>query len=99
MASRNRTDAEWMALIGAKIAEVEADTLIADYSLSFQSQKPSDIANCIDHTALKPEITEAQVDQLCDEARLYGFKVSPRLLGLCIIVLVVFILRASRANH
>ena len=57
------------------MAEVEADTSTVDYNSLFQSQKPIDIAKCIDHTALKPESTEAQIDQLCDEARQYGFKV------------------------
>jgi deoxyribose-phosphate aldolase len=81
MASRNRTNAEWEALIRAKIAEVEADASTVDHSLSFRSQNLTDIAKYIDHTALKPESTQAQIDQLCDEARQYGFKVYLRLLG------------------
>jgi len=32
-----------------------------------------EIARLIDHTLLKPEATPAQVEQLCDEARSYGF--------------------------
>lgn len=32
-----------------------------------------DVARLIDHTLLKPEATPAQVEQLCDEARSYGF--------------------------
>jgi len=32
-----------------------------------------EIARLIDHTLLKPEATPAQVAQLCDEARRYGF--------------------------
>jgi deoxyribose-phosphate aldolase len=32
-----------------------------------------EIARLIDHTLLKPEATSAQVEQLCDEARSYGF--------------------------
>lgn len=31
------------------------------------------LARCIDHTLLKPEATQAQIDQLCAEARLYNF--------------------------
>lgn len=31
------------------------------------------LARCIDHTVLKPETSAAQVDQLCDECRRYGF--------------------------
>ena len=39
------------------------------YSLS----SPLEIAHYIDHTALKPEATYAQVEQLCAEARQYRF--------------------------
>ena len=31
------------------------------------------LARCIDHTLLKPEATQAQIDQLCAEARLHNF--------------------------
>ena len=31
------------------------------------------LARCIDHTVLKPETTAAQIDQLCEECRTYGF--------------------------
>ena len=34
---------------------------------------PQTLAGMIDHTALKPQTTEADVRQLCDEARRYGF--------------------------
>lgn len=34
---------------------------------------PPDIAKLIDHTLLKPEATYDQIDQLCSEAREYGF--------------------------
>jgi deoxyribose-phosphate aldolase len=37
------------------------------------SRVPADIAALIDHTLLKPEATEAQIRQLCDEARRFGF--------------------------
>lgn len=33
-----------------------------------------DIAPLIDHTLLKPDITEIEIRRLCDEARMYGFK-------------------------
>ncbi|KAL8748572.1 MAG: hypothetical protein Q9184_007209, partial [Pyrenodesmia sp. 2 TL-2023] len=32
-------------------------------------------AKCIDHTLLKLDATEEQIDQLCEEASRYGFKV------------------------
>jgi len=34
---------------------------------------PRDLAPLIDHTLLKPDATYADIDQLCDEARKYGF--------------------------
>jgi len=36
-------------------------------------QVPRDIAGLIDHTLLKPDATYDEIDQLCDEARTYGF--------------------------
>lgn len=34
---------------------------------------PADLARYIDHTALKPETTPAQIDRLCEEAVRFGF--------------------------
>lgn len=34
---------------------------------------PSELAALIDHTALKPDVTQAQIESLCAEAREYGF--------------------------
>jgi deoxyribose-phosphate aldolase len=34
---------------------------------------PSDLAQLIDHTLLKPDATAGQIDRLCAEARQYGF--------------------------
>jgi len=34
---------------------------------------PQELARLIDHTALKPDTTEARIQQLCNEARRYGF--------------------------
>jgi len=34
---------------------------------------PLDLGKYIDHTLLKPEATAAQIDELCDEAREFGF--------------------------
>ncbi|MGH2541492.1 MAG: deoxyribose-phosphate aldolase [Ardenticatenaceae bacterium] len=45
-----------------------------------------DIAGLIDHTALKPDTTEAQIRQLCQEAAQYGFAsvcVNPYWVPLC----------------
>ncbi len=37
------------------------------------SDVPLDVARYIDHTLLKPEATEAEIDRLADEAREFGF--------------------------
>lgn len=37
------------------------------------SEVPLDLARYIDHTLLKPDASEAEVDKLCDEAAQYGF--------------------------
>jgi len=37
------------------------------------SLRPEDLARYIDHTLLKPEATEEQIDKLCDEAAKYHF--------------------------
>ncbi|WP_409289357.1 deoxyribose-phosphate aldolase [Peribacillus sp. SCS-37] len=45
-----------------------------------------DIAKLIDHTALKPQVTEAEIRKLCQEARDYGFFsvcVNPAWVALC----------------
>ena len=47
---------------------------------------PSDLARYIDHTLLKPEASEAEIRQLCAEARHYGFAsvcVNPSWVSLC----------------
>ncbi|KAI9787156.1 MAG: hypothetical protein M1839_003391 [Geoglossum umbratile] len=61
MDTRNRTDTEWKTLIEIKTAEVE----IVDYDIAsgLLVDRPSDIARLIDHTALKPDCTAAQIDQ------------------------------------
>jgi hypothetical protein len=99
MASRNRTNAEWAAQIEAKIAEVEAKTSITANSALFGFQKPSDIVKYIDHTALKPESTEARIDQLCDEARQYGFRVCISIARLACNIPVISILRGPLTDH
>lgn len=72
-----RTKTEWEAAIGVKISEVLQDTVMP--STRFTSiTHPTDklFPSAIDHTLLKPDATPAQIDQLCDEAIKYGFKVT-----------------------
>ena len=40
----------------------------------FTGADPASLAKYIDHTMLKPDATLAAFDQLCDEAKQYGFK-------------------------
>jgi deoxyribose-phosphate aldolase len=54
-----------------------------EYTMSGDIEK---LASMIDHTLLKPEATEAQVVQLCDEAKQYRFAsvcVNPTYVKLC----------------
>lgn len=46
-------------------------TWFSTASVSFMN--PSPIASLIDHTLLRPDATEAEIIQLCSEAREYGF--------------------------
>jgi deoxyribose-phosphate aldolase len=51
-----------------------------------REQVAHDIARLIDHTALKPETTEAQIRKLCEEALQFGFAsvcVNPHWVPLC----------------
>ena len=45
--------------------------------MTYQAPRPGSInfAKYIDHTLLKVDATEEQIDQLCDEAKKYNFKV------------------------
>ncbi len=61
---------KWRAVIGQ--VEEELPRLSAEYnapSLDF------DVAQSIDHTLLKVDATEEQIDSLCEEAQKFEFKV------------------------
>ena len=78
------TDEQWADFIRNYVKRVELllalpwsdklTTPLADIKL------PSDprFRQSIDHTLLKPNVTLEQVDELCEEAVKYGFKVSSR---------------------
>ncbi|KAF8423210.1 hypothetical protein BGX38DRAFT_555774 [Terfezia claveryi] len=64
--------------IDAKIAEVltalqQEDAASVNHAPGITSPTSLGFSQTIDHTLLKPDATEAQVDGLCDEAR-FGFK-------------------------
>ena len=69
-----------LTAIDAKIAEVlaalqQVDEVSVNHAPGIASPTSLGFAQTIDHTLLKPDATEAQVDGLCDEARRFGFKV------------------------
>jgi hypothetical protein len=71
----NRLNEEWKSIVETKVAEVLADgSTTTDYAPGITS--PDEIfAFTIDHTLLRPDATPLQIDQLCDEAIKYGFRV------------------------
>jgi hypothetical protein len=67
----------WSPLVKAKVAEMLADTSFAVPASEFSSITSPDtkFALAIDHTLLKPDAKSAQIDELCDQAIRYKFKV------------------------
>jgi deoxyribose-phosphate aldolase len=73
-------------LVTQTLARVQSVQPYADGRAASPALALSDLARMIDHTLLKPEATEAQVRQLCAEAKEYGFAsvcVNPTWVGLC----------------
>lgn len=60
------TDDEWASIIASTISAVESSPR-PSYPL------PDSIPGTIDHTLLKLDATQAQVDNLCAEARVHNF--------------------------
>ena len=66
--------AEELELLVAEAVAAFAPLYDADFRPATPAEMtPSEIAAVIDHTALKPDTTSAQIDRLCDEARQYAF--------------------------
>lgn len=64
------TIAEWLEII--KHAEKNLSSAHVEYkAVSILSE---DFARAIDHTLLKIDATKEQIDLLCNEARIHGFK-------------------------
>ncbi|KAJ3515713.1 hypothetical protein NLJ89_g1585 [Agrocybe chaxingu] len=73
----DRTDADWDALVQAKIFEVLSTAEMnveAGPLASISTPADPRFPLTIDHTLLKQDATPAQIDTLCDEAIKYGFK-------------------------
>lgn len=74
---RSRTDKEWAAEISLKVSDVK-DCKETPPNTGFASiSRPEDelFPYAIDHTLLKPDATPAQIDELCEQAIKFTFKV------------------------
>ena len=67
----NRTDEEWAAIIDQAYKDLPTDFP------SYDCPDPgtAEFAQYIDHTLLKEDATTAQIQQICEEAKKYQFKV------------------------
>ncbi|KAF8425621.1 hypothetical protein EV426DRAFT_595944 [Tirmania nivea] len=68
-----------LSAIDAKIAEVltalqQEDAASVNHAPGITSPTSLGFAQTIDHTLLRPDATETQIDGLCDEARIFRFK-------------------------
>lgn len=79
----SRPNEDWERLITSRIHQVQSTNSESHNSGSkFESDfttivSPNDpkLPLAIDHTLLKPDATNGQIDELCREARKWGFKV------------------------
>jgi deoxyribose-phosphate aldolase len=69
------TDEQWKAKI-KEIASALAQNPIPEPTESFTDINPDTLASYIDHTVLKLDATEADIDTMCQEAIKYNFAVS-----------------------
>ncbi|MCJ1355427.1 MAG: hypothetical protein MMC33_005419 [Icmadophila ericetorum] len=60
-------DQDWAEYITKRSSEVEIDDSTTDHYSG--TPTASELAKYIDHTQLKPDATEQQIDQLCNEAK------------------------------
>ncbi|KAG9224332.1 hypothetical protein CCMSSC00406_0004831 [Pleurotus cornucopiae] len=73
LASMSRTNEDWVQAIEAHVAQV--NKLTSEPIASSILLPDSNFAQFIDHTLLKSNATPSQIDQLCNEAIQYKFKV------------------------
>ena len=74
MAASPKSNEEWKAWIASRSSEIPS-TLPSDGFVTVNSAGDDAFAATIDHTLLKPEATPAMIDELCDQALKYRFKV------------------------
>ena len=73
-----RSQEEWEELI--KHHESIADADLTSVMEHDQYQHEQDLPQYIDHTLLKLDANQAQIDQLCEEAKEHSFKVGASIL-------------------
>ena len=66
------TQDEWLRIIDEALRDLPG----VNTNYKVPDLGSEDFAQCIDHTLLRLDATKEQVDQLCDEARQYHFKVN-----------------------
>lgn len=89
-----KTNEDWDRLIKQRIKQVEEDT--SPLPASTIKQPDTAFAQTVDHTLLKPDATRGQVDQLCDEALEYNFKVYCCLLAMKIGLICLLVMLCQR---
>lgn len=71
MARRQYTDEQWQDVINVTMMSLPTGKVV----YSTPNALPSAVASYIDHTLLKLDATESQIDQLCEEAKRWNLKV------------------------
>ena len=67
----SHTNDEWLTIF--EQAENGISSTFPDYKAP--GLETENFAKSIDHTLLKPDATQSQIDRLCDEAKRHDFKV------------------------
>lgn len=75
--SESKHDLDWTQII--ETAQRDVKKLLQDRQNPPHCKLDGPIAKYIDHTQLKLDATESQIDSLCTEARKAGFAVSTHL--------------------
>lgn len=77
--TNGNTNEEWLNLI--EKADKGVPTKFREYKAP--GLGTPEFAECIDHTLLKLDATKRQIEELCEQARIFRFKVSRDHLGRC----------------
>ncbi len=66
------TQEEWLAIFHQAQKENLSNTAISDYKVPALGSR--EFAQTIDHTLLRLDVTQVQIDTLCEEAKICDFK-------------------------